>query len=419
MAVGQGKVAGTEAPSGATGTLGSSQPHVESSLVDSPRAWVMVGATMLATFTVFGVTYSFGTFFKAMAAEFTSGNGSTALMFGLTIFFLFVLSYPAGRLADRYGPRPIVVAAAIIMGAGLLATSRVDHLWVGYITYGFGVGVATAAAYVPMVSQISGLFERRRTTALGVAVAGIGLGTLVVPRVASNLIADHGWRWTYRLFAVISVGALLVASAGAKKAPSPSGGAPFDLRAVVRQPAFRSLYLSGMLLGLALFVPFVFLPKYAQDHGISSGNAATLVSFLGVGSIAGRLLLGPLGARLGVLRLYWACFLVMAASFGLWLVGGGRFAVLATFAVVLGVAYGGYVALAPAVTAQLFGLTGLGAVLGAMYTSSGVGGLAGPYVAGRLIDITDGYEAAIVFALVTAAGAGVFLRGAVSSPGGT
>jgi MFS family permease len=249
-----------------------------------------------------------------------------------------------------------------------------------------------------------------------VAVSGIGLGTLVGPRLASRLIDTHGWRDTYRIFALIAVIALVVASLGAERAPVHAAAAPVDLRAVVRNPVFRSLYISGLLLGLALFVPFVFLPKYAQDHGISADSAALLVSFLGVGSLIGRLVLGPLGGRLGVVRLYWLCFLMMAASFPIWLAGRGTFALLAAFAVVLGVAYGGYVALAPAVSAHLFGLSGLGAVLGALYTGSGVGGLVGPPTAGWLIDLTDGYEAAIVFALVTAMLAGVFLRGAITRP---
>ena len=66
----------------------------------------------------------------------------------------------------------------------------------------------------------------------------------------------------------------------------------------------------------------------------------------------------------------------------------------------LGVSYGGFIALAPAVAAQLFGVTGLGAILGASYTASGLGGLIGPPLGGLLIDVTDGYTATIVLALV-------------------
>ena len=381
--------------------------------VDSGRAWLVVAATFISTATVFGVTYSFTTFLDAMTEEFDAGNGATALLFGLTIFFLFVLGLPAGRASDRWGPRPVVLVGCASIVAGLLLTSIVDRLPLGYLTYGLGIGVGTACCYVPMVSQVSGWFDRRRAAALGVAVSGIGVGTLVGPPLANRLIEEYGWRSTYRIFAVIAVVGLLIAAALVARAPIAVGQAPLDLGLVVRQPIFRSLYISGLLMTIALFVPFVFLAPYAEDHGVSDGAAASLVSFLGVGSLAGRLVLAPLAGRLGVLVLYQLCFVVLGASFLIWLAGGGRFVVLATFAVVLGLSYGGYVALSPAATAELFGLAGLGAVLGALYTAGGIGGLIGPPVAGAVIDSAGGYDVAIIGAFALSAVAVLILHRAI------
>jgi MFS family permease len=378
--------------------------------LDGPNGWLMVGLTLVATFAIFGVAYSFGTFFNAMAEEFGAGNGATALMFGLTIFFLFALSVLTGRWADRVGPRPVVLLGAATLGTGLLTTSFVQHLWLGYLTYGVGIGVAVACCYVPMVSQVSAWFARRRAVALGVAVSGIGLGTLVGPPLAARLIDAFGWRTTYRLFALIGTAALLLVAALARRAPASEGAAPsLPLRELFALDAFRRLYLSGLLMGLALFVPFVFLVPYAEDRGVAAGSAAWLVSMLGIGSVAGRLVLGTLGGRMGVLRLYQVAFSVMAGSFAVWFVAGSSLLAMGTFAVVLGVSYGGYVALSPAVCAQLFGLSGLGAVLGALYTSSGVGGLAGPFLAGRIIDGTGSYRVAITTAAAMAAAAAVVL----------
>jgi MFS family permease len=359
----------------------------------------VVAATFVSTATIFGVTYSFTTFLKAMADEFGTGKGSTALMFGLTIFFLFVLGLPAGRASDRWGPRPVVVFGGATMTVGLLLTSVVNHIAIGYLTYGLGVGIGTACCYVPMVSQVSGWFDKKRATALGIAVSGIGVGTLTGPLVADWLIDEHGWRSTYRIFSVASAVGLGVAAVLALRAPVSTGRAPLDLRLVSKSPMFRAIYAAGLLMTLALFVPFVFLKPYAEDHGIASGPAAALVSFLGIGSLAGRLVLGAVAGRLGVLRLYEFCFVVLGGSFLIWLVGGGVYAVLALFAVVLGISYGGYVALSPAAAAELFGLTGLGTVLGALYTAGGIGGLIGPPVAGALIDLTGGYSLAIVVAM--------------------
>ena len=97
-----------------------------------------------------------------------------------------------------------------------------------------------------------------------------------------------------------------------------------------------------------------------------------------------------------------ASFVVMAASLLVGLVGGGSYAVLVVFVLIFGSAYGGFIALSPAVAADRFGLKGLGGVLGTWYTAAAFGALGGPFIAGSLIDAID-YWAAIVFAVAAAA----------------
>ena len=128
------------------------------------------------------------------------------------------------------------------------------------------------------------------------------------------------------------------------------------------------------------------------------GDAAILVGLIGGASIVGRLALGTLAPRVGLVRLYQACFATMGLSFLLWLVAGDRYAVLVTFTIVLGVAYGGFIALSPAVCAMAYGTTGLGGVLGALYTAAGIGGLFGPPIAGAVIDASGSYRPAIIAA---------------------
>ena len=139
--------------------------------VDGARAWVVAAAAAVSTFAVFGVAYSFGAFFREMSDEFGTSSSATAFVFSLTVSMSFFFGLFTGRWADRVGPRPVVLAAAASLCAGLLATSRVSSIWLGYLTCGLGVGFAVACGYVPMVSTVGGWFERKRATALGVAVA--------------------------------------------------------------------------------------------------------------------------------------------------------------------------------------------------------------------------------------------------------
>lgn len=372
-------------------------------------AWGVVAATFLATFTSFGVVYSFGAFFGPMADEFGSKRSATAFFFSITTFLYFGLGVFSGRIADRIGPRRVLLVGAALMVAGLLATSRVHSLWVGYLTYGIGVGAGVACAYVPMVAAVGGWFERQRTTALGLSVAGIGVGTLVQGPVTERLIDAHGWRRTYVILAVAAGALLTLASLGARRPPVVrAAAAAAPLRVTIgRSRPFWLLYGASFLAAIPLFTPFVFLGDYVRERNID-GSAGLVVGAIGLSSVVGRLGLGALASRFGSLRVYRLAFAVMAASYGLWFLAGDRYAVLFVFAAVLGTSYGGFVALSPAVAAELFGPIGLGGVLGALYTAAGVGGLIGSPLMGQLIDRFD-YRPTLVVCMVIGAVAVVVL----------
>lgn len=379
--------------------------------VDSGRAWVMAAAAFASMFAVFGVAYSFGAFFDSMSEEFDAGSGLTALFFSLTTFLYFTLGLVTGRWSDRVGPKPVLVTGAVAMFVGLMVTSVADSLWLGLVSYSIGVGIAAACGYVPMVAVVGGWFETRRTLALGVAVAGIGMGTLVMAPAASWLIDAHGWRVAYRILAVGATAILVVCAIVTSRPPVDADVEPtMPLGSVARTTPFRLLYGSTFLMTLALFVPFVFLADYAEDEGVDAGLAALLVGLIGGASIVGRLGLGTLAPRVGLVRLYQSCFATMSVSFLIWLLAGDRYPMLVLFTLVLGVAYGGFIALSPAVAAEAFGTVGLGGVLGAIYTAAGLGGLVGPPAAGSVIDAADGYTAVIVGAMALTAAAFLVAR---------
>lgn len=391
-----------------TAARGPARPPGVGASVDSARAWRTVLAGFTSMFAVFGVAYSFGAFFGPMGDELGSGRGATSLVFSITAFLWFTLGAVSGPAADRYGPRPVLLTGAAVMGSGLLLTSRVESIVVGYATYGVGVGVGVACGYVPMVAVVGGWFDRRRSTALGVAVAGVGLGTVVAAPVAARLIEAHGWRTGYVVLAVASTALLILAAALAERPPVPAASAATrSLRQAARTPAFASLYGSTVLLSLALFQVFVYLPDFAEDDGASEVAAAGLVAVVAGASIVGRLVLGPVADRVGRIRTYRLCFLVMGLSFAIWL-GAPTYPWLVLFAIVMGAGYGGFVALSPAVVAEVFGVTGLGRLIGVLFTGAGLGALVGPPLAGLVID-AHGYRWAIAASMVVALGASLAL----------
>ena len=151
------------------------------------------------------------------------------------------------------------------------------------------------------------------------------------------------------------------------------------------------------LLSSGLFVPMVYLDDYLESQGRSGG--ALLIGIIGATSVVGRLALGAVASKVDLMRLYQMCVIALGASYVIWILAGANYTSLVVFTICMGTSYGGWIALSPAVTAHLFGPIGLGGVLGALYTSAGIGGLVGPPIIGVVIDATN-YQTAIGLVIV-------------------
>jgi MFS family permease len=348
-------------------------------------------------------------------AELGTGRGAAATLFSLTALLWFALGGVSGAVSDRVGVRRVLLVGAVAMGAGLWGTSRADSLGVALVTYGLGVGVGVACAYVPTVALVGAWFERRRTLALGVAVAGVGVGTLAGPPAAAAMIEAFGWRDSYAVLAVVGVTMLALCALALPAPPRTEQTLDTGLGQALRSPDYRWLYVSGLIGSISVFVPFVHLPAYAEERGVDPVLAAGLIGAIGTASVAGRLALGPVAAAVGLLRTFQGCILLIALSFGLWWAAGASYAALLGFALKLGFGYGGWVALAPAVVADRFGTARLGSLLGVLYTGLGIGSALGLPLAGVIID-GGSYVPAIAGSLaVTLVAFATLLR--VSEPG--
>ncbi len=376
--------------------------RVTASRLDGPTGWLAAAAGCLLNAWTFGVFYSFGTAVGQMGEEFGAGLSSFGRVFGITTFWFFSLGLFSGPLADRFGARPLILVGAGFIGTGLLLTAQAGSLTVAYVTYGIGVGTGIGCYLVPLTAAVSGWFDKKRPTALGLATAGIGLGTLLLVPVGEWLIRTQGWRDAFTLMGIGSAIVYTLAGLAIARPPGTQQASGSNDRqhlvSVMRQRSYWRLYGSGLVMSLALFGPFIFLVTYAKQNGISGQAGAWLISILGVGSVLGRLGIGPIASRHGVMPLVVASFAVQPVAYVIWLVAGSSYLLLAVFAALLGVGYGGYVALSPTAAAEIYGLQGLGRVLGVLYTSAGIGALFGPETLGLIIE-RAGFDTAIVLSI--------------------
>jgi MFS transporter, OFA family, oxalate/formate antiporter len=387
------------------------------SSVSNPRifyGWFVVAGTFAVTFVGFGCAYSFSAFLLPLQHDFAASRGSIALVFSIAGFFYFALGVITGPLADRFGSRLLAVIGMILTGAGLMVASVAQTLLQVYLAYGLGVGLGIGCSYVPAVAAVQRWFLRRRGFASGLAVSGIGVGTLVVPPLAKLLIDAFDWRETYLILGIVAiiVGAglaMLIEDDPSRRglgvdgdppaaAATASAAAAGAIRSVVTSRRFIGLYAACFICSFGLFVPFVHLVPYALDHGVASSAAVLLVGAIGVGSTAGRFMLGGMADRLGRPLSFLLMFVGMGLSFVIWLFSVSLWP-LAAFALVFGVFYGGFVALAPAVIIDYFGGRQASSLIGIVYTSVAFGTLIGPSAAGFVFDVSHSYTLPILLSI--------------------
>jgi len=380
--------------------------------------YVVVTAAVVIFGVAFGVHYAFGIFFKPILSEFGWSRALTSGAFSLSWLLQGVSSIIMGRLNDRYGPRVVLVLSGSLVAGGYLLTTRINAAWQLYMFYGVLVGFGLGGIYVPLISTIARWFVARRSAMTGIAVAGIGIGTFLIPLVANQLISIYDWRTAYSLLGIAVLIVIVLASLFLKKDPAQTGQFPdgrSDIGEYQRQKEDagyslkEALYTRQFWLVCGIFFCFGFftyailvhISPHATDLGLSTTTAARFVATIGVASMIGKVLLGNLGDRIGNRNVYIICFILVAASL-LWANRTKEAWVLYLFVFAYGLAYGGGSASQSPMVATLFGLKSHGLIMGTVNNGSTIGATIAPLVTGYLFDVTGSYRAAFLLVALIA-----------------
>jgi MFS family permease len=293
----------------------------------------------------------------------------------------------------------VLAAGGGLVGAGLLLSSLATSIWHVYLAYGLVLGVGVSCAFVPSVATVGQWFERRRGLAIGIAVAGTGVGSVVLAPLSSKLIDAYGWRVAMRILAVVGLATLMTAGSllRARFATSRGGGAWAIARG---NRTFVLLYASSIVASYGYWVPFVHMVPYADDRGISKTSAALLVSIMGVANTTGRIAMGAIADRVGRRRIMQVSSLAMATALFCWPFARS-WGALAAFGGLYGLFAGAFIALLPALAGDYFGVERLAGITGLLFSGAAIGTIAGAPVTGMLFDAQGTYTLGIALAAVS------------------
>ena len=382
--------------------------------------YFIVAATFLLMAIMWGTQYTFGVFFKPLLAEFGWTRAMTSAAFSMSLVLTGFLSVLAGKLTDRFGPRLVVTVCGCFLGLGFLLVSQTSAIWHLYLFYGVLVGIGMGGSFVPMASTVARWFVRRRGMMTGIAVSGLGVGTLIMPPIANWLISSYGWRNSYIVVGIAALVLVILAAQVLRYDPRQVGQLPygeneieekdgtnvtgFSFQEAMHTPQLWMLGAAWLSFGLSLGTVLVHIVPHAIGLGISDAGAALILAVIGGLSAGGRVIMGSASDRIGNKPALIICFVFLSVAL-FWLLTARESWMFYLFAVMFGFGYGGVAALAPPIIAELFGLTSHGVLLGCLMICAEGGSAIGPVVAGHIFDVTGSYNLAfLIYAIIGVTG---------------
>lgn len=381
--------------------------------------WIIVAVGALMTCVAIGVVFSLAVFLQPMSAA--TGWSRGGISAGMTLAFLAMgfAGFGWGALSDRYGPRPVVFAGAVLLGLGLVLSSRATSLPAFQLLYGLLLGAAAGSFFAPLFATVTGWFDEHRSLAVSLVSAGMGVAPLTMSPLAAWLLSTYDWR-TAQLVIGIGAWVLLVPTSLLLRRPPLAAAAPTGA-GVAGQPAMRvGQALRSrpfIILGLTFFAccaahsgPIFHTVSYAVGCGLPVMAAVTIYSMEGLAGLGGRIVFGVLADRIGVKRMIVAGLLIQALAAGSYLLVN-RLGGFYTVAAIFGMAYGGVMPLYAALAREYFDARIMGAVLGAATMLSSLGMALGPAVGGWIFDRFGSYAWLYIGSLAVGLGAAAIALG--------
>ena len=381
------------------------------------RWWVVVGSFLGLVVSAAPVaTNTIGTFIKPVSGDLGWTRSQVTLGLAISGFTMALGSVILGRLMDRYGIRPVTLAAVVGFGVSMAAigfTPRSLSIFtVLYAVQGF---FSAGIAPLPYAKSISGIFDRERGIALGIAIGGVGIGTVVVPQYSQTIIGMFGWRQAYvglgLLHLIVAFPAVLflikepgygraAQATPSKRTTAASALSGIPGKTVSEALADRAFWLimipfittGAILVGLnGTIVPML------TDLGMSVRMATTAVSVLGIATIAGRIFSGYLLDR--IFAPYVTILFLLVPFLGVLAFGGGlNFGLPFIAAFLIGMGIGGELDLMAFLISRYFGLRFFGALYGLLTGIFYIGAKGGPFLVNVIFEKTGSYNLVLVVA---------------------
>ena len=360
------------------------------------RWLVVLGAVIIQL--CLGAVYAWSLFNQPLIEQFGWSKEGVVLTFSIAIATMASFTIVAGRIQDSIGPRWVATTGGFLLGIGLLLSSKVTSLTQLYIFYGFIGGAGIGAAYVTPLATCIKWFPDKRGFISGVAVAGFGGGGLIFKPIIVSFLSSYGVLETFMFLGLIYSSAIILGAQLLRLPPTgyvPTGWtSPVETQKSCQQFSTVQMlstmqfyvlwfmYLLGCISGLMVI-------SFAANIGVSMVKldptvAASSVAIIALFNAAGRITWGTFSDKFGRITALIMMYILTAAT--MLFMGTVEMNYL-TFLIsvsIVGLCFGGFLAIFPSLTADFYGTQNLGTNYGIIYLAYGAAAFVGPMIASSM-----------------------------------
>jgi predicted MFS family arabinose efflux permease len=366
--------------------------------------WPIVIASTVALVVGNGpvLLFTFGVFLKPIAEQMDWSRGTMSLGVAIALTFAGLMTPLVGRFIDRWGVQRVLLFSITVFALSVAAISLAPANVAGYVAlYAIAGLLSSGQAPLPYAKAITSRFDAHRGLALGIAMAGVGIGTSLMPQVASFLIKTFDWRQAYIVLACLT---WLIAFPAAFFVNDLRSGetviaahmtAGDDVVSAFRSRAFWSTAVAVLFVVTALNGAIAHLLALLTDRGMASSTATSLLIGVGLATILGRLISGFLLDRVFAPHLAAVIFMIPLIGMTTLLLGGASLIAGLAAAICFGFSLGAEVDIVGYLVGRYFGLRHYGEIYGCIFAIFTIGSGLGPYLMGLSFDTTHSYSVAL------------------------
>jgi OFA family oxalate/formate antiporter-like MFS transporter len=367
--------------------------------------WSVVAGAVIVQLCL-GIIYAWSVFASPLKSQYHLTQTETQIIFSLGLASFATMMVFAGKWQDKKGPRIVATLGGAVLGLGYLVGGLSGGSF-AILALGIGVmgGAGIGLGYVCPIAACVKWFPDKRGLVTGIAVAGFGAGAWVFGRVGEMFIGSSGLLSAFIYLGLILVILVVAGSQLLKNPPEgwkPKGWNPpekkngkrkeYEWRGMMSTRQFWMLWTMftfGALAGLMVIGNLTNIGKFFGLGAVATG--AMFVGILAIFNGAGRVAWGVISDKIGRNRAMMIMFLLQGAMMLFFVNMGSSELLFAVASAWAGFNFGGNFALFPSATADFFGTKNLGRNYAMVFTSYGVGGIAGPILGGMVFDATGSY----------------------------